>query len=341
MAFLPRVAGTPFTIDFLPIMCHHGQVIKNVATVVYDGVAPFEVGVLCEAWGTDRSDQGIPVFDFALCAPQPGVIKTTAGFGLTVEHGLERLAEADLIGVPAVPRNDPVPGAVVEALRAASERGARIMSVCSGAFALGEAGLLDDRDCTTHWRFTEELSARFPRAHVIPEVLYVDEDPVITSAGSAAGLDASLHLYRKEFGANIASMVARRMVVPPQRDGGQAQFIRSVVPECDGETLGPLLTWLVEHIGEQHSVESLARRAAMSPRTFARRFRAETGTTPHAWITSQRVLRAEQLLESTAYSVEWIADEVGFGNAATMRQHFGRARSVSPQQYRRMFSAAN
>lgn len=314
--------------------------ISNVAAIVYDGIAPFELGVVVESFGTDRSDQGLPVFDFAVCAPHAGTVRTSAQFGLAVEHDLSRVEEADLVTVPAVPRGEPVPGEVLEALRAAYDRGARILAVCSGAFALGEAGLLDDRRCTTHWMYTHELAERFPKAHVVPEVLYVDADPIFTSAGSAAGIDASLYLWRKEFGASVASMVARRMVVPPQRDGGQAQFIRSAVPDCDAETLGPLLTWITEHLSEPLSVESLAQQSNMSARTFARRFRAETGTTPHAWITNQRVLAAEQLLEETDRPVEWIADEVGFGNAATLRHHFTRARSVSPQQYRRTFSCA-
>ena len=311
--------------------------IKNVAAVVYDGVAPFELGVVVEAWGTDRSDQDLPTFDFAVCAPRVGAVATNSGFGLTVEHDLSRLEAADLVAVPAVPRDQPVPGEVTEALRAAYDRGARIMSVCTGAFALGEAGLLDGRDCTTHWRYTDELAARFPQAHVLPEVLYVDADPIITGAGSAAGLDASLHLWRKEFGASVASMVARRMVVPAQREGGQAQFIENAVPSCDAETLGPLLTWITEHLHEPLNVEFLARQSAMSTRTFARRFRAETGTTPHSWITSQRVLRAEELLERTDRPVEWIANEVGFGNAATLRHHFTKVRSISPQRYRRVY----
>jgi transcriptional regulator GlxA family with amidase domain len=324
-------------VDFQPKSCKDGRMISNVAVIVYDGVAPFELGVLCEAWATDRSDQGVPVFDFALCTPRPGSVATTAGFGLTVEHDLSRVRDADLVAVPAIPRHEPVPAAVIEALQDAHARGARVLSVCSGAFALGAAGLLDGRRCTTHWRYTDELAARFPQAEVVPEVLYVDEDPVFTSAGSAAGLDACLHLWRKEFGASIAGTVARRMVVPPQRDGGQAQFIESVVPECDAETLGPLLVWVTEHLDEPLDVDRLARQTNMSSRTFARRFRAETGTTPHAWTTSQRVLRAEQLLESTDRPVERIAADVGFANAATLRHHFTRVRGVSPQQYRRMF----
>lgn len=330
----------PSPVDLLPTFCHSGPVIENVAVVAYDGVSPFELGVLCEAWGTDRSDQGLPVFDFALCAPRPGRVATAAGFGLAVDHDLARVAEADLVAVPAVPRGEPVPDPVVRALQEAHERGARVMSICSGAFALGEAGLLDGRDCTTHWLYTDELAARFPKAHVVPEVLYVDEDPIITGAGSAAGLDACLHLYRKEFGATVASMVARRMVVPPQRDGGQAQFIRSAVPECDAETLGPMLTWITEHLDAPLSVESLARQAAMSPRTFARRFREETGTTPHAWITSQRVLRAEELLERTDRTVDQVAYDVGFANAATLRHHFTRVRGLSPQRYRQRFGCS-
>lgn len=311
--------------------------IENVAVIAYDGVAPFELGVLCEAWGIDRSDDGLPVFDFAVCAPEKGPVPTTAGFSLNVEHDLSRAAEADLVAVPAMPRRSPTPPAVVEALQAAHARGARVLSVCSGAFALGDAGLLDERACTTHWMYSDELAARFPRARVVPEVLYVDADPVFTSAGTAAGVDACLHLWRKEFGAAAAGKVARRMVVPPQRDGGQAQFIRTVVPECDAETLGPLLAWIGEHLDEDLSVETLARRAHMSARTFARRFREETGATPHAWVTRQRLLRAEELLETTDRSVDWIAGEVGFGNAATFRHHFTRVRSVSPQQYRRTF----
>lgn len=313
--------------------------LTDVAVLAFDGITPFELGLLCEAFGVDRSDDGLPVLDFALCAVAPGTYRTSVGFGITVEHDLSRVASADLVCVPAYHDGGSVPPEVLEVLRAAHERGATILSVCSGAFALGEAGLLDGRECTTHWRYTEQLAERFPKARVIPEVLYVDADRVITSAGTAAGLDATLHLWRKEYGAAAASKVARRMVVAPQREGGQAQFIRTPVADCDVETLGPLLTWMTEHLDEELSVETLARRAHMSDRTFARRFRAETGTTPHAWVTSQRVLRAEELLETTDHPVDHIAATVGFGNAATLRHHFLRVRKVSPQTYRRSFSA--
>ena len=315
-----------------------GGMLTNVATLVYDGVAPFELGVLCEAFGMDRREDGVPLLDFSVCGPVVGEVPTSMGFSINVERGLDRMEEADLIGVPAMPRGGVVPDEVISALRRANARGARILSVCSGAFTLGEAGLLDGRDCTTHWRYTTELAERYPLANVVPEVLYVDSGEIITSAGTAAGLDATLHLWRQEYGAAVASAVARRMVVPPQREGGQAQFIARAVPDCRAETLGPVLQWVTENLGDDLGVEALARRALMSPRTFARRFREETGTTPHSWVTSQRVQAAEVLLERSDASVDWIAAEVGFGNAATLRHHFTRVRGVSPQQYRRQFA---
>jgi len=312
-------------------------VLSNVAVLVCDGVAPFELGVLCEAWGLDRSDDNVPTFDFAVCTPQPGQVATSAGFGLHVMHGLERLVDAHLVAVPAMPRDNTVPDAALQALRDAEARGARVLSVCSGAFVLGMAGLLDGRRCTTHWRYAAELAARFPRAQVDPDVLYVDADPVITSAGSAAGLDACLHIMRKEFGAEVANTVARRMVVPPHRDGGQAQFVRMPLPQLRADTLAPLLDWLGQHLERPLSVPQLALRAHMSPRTFARRFRDETGTTPHQWLTHQRVLLAERLLEETTLSVDAVARRTGFGNPATLRHHFTRARSTTPQAYRQSF----
>jgi len=326
-------------IDFLPHLWQAVGMLENVAVVVWDGAAPFELGVLCEAFGIDRSDEDLPVMDFAVCGVTPGPVHTSVGFTIETQHGLDRAAEADLVAVvPTIRRGDRVPEAALDAMRAAVARGARVMSVCSGAFAVGQAGLLDGRECTTHWRYTDELARQFPLARVIPEVLYVDTGQVITSAGSAAGLDAALHLWRLEYGAAAASKVARRMVVPPQRAGGQAQFISRPVPDCSAETLGPLLTWITENLAEDLSVEALARRSHMSPRTFARRFRAETGVTPHSWVTSQRVLAAEELLERTDHSVDWIAGEVGFGNAAGLRHHFARSRGVSPAHYRRSFS---
>ena len=312
--------------------------IRTVSALVLDGLAVFEFGVICEVFGIDRSADGVPNFDFKVCGPEPGKpLRTSVGATIIPDHGLDDLVGADLVAIPAIGGGDYLPEAL-DAIRRAAESGSIILTVCSGAFVAGAAGLLDGRPCTTHWMHARSMQEQFPQARVIPEVLYVDEDPVITSAGSAAGLDACLHLWRKEYGARVASMVARRMVVPPQRDGGQAQYIARAVPDCDVPTLGPLLTWIVENLGEDHSVEALAKRAHMSPRTFARRFREETGATPHAWVTRQRVLAAEELLEASDASIEWIANEVGFGNAATLRQHFSRARGISPQGYRQSFS---
>ncbi|MEQ6901444.1 helix-turn-helix domain-containing protein [Nocardioides sp. YIM 152588] len=312
--------------------------LTNVAVLAFDGVAPFELGVLCEAFGVDRTADGVPPIDFAVCAATSEPMRTTMGFTMQAGFDLGRTREADLIAVPAIPNGGLPEQSVIDAVREGYERGARILSVCTGAFILGAAGLLDDRECTTHWMYTDKLRRDHPTARVVPEVLYVDSGQVVTSAGTAAGLDACLHVWRQEHGAAVASTIARRAVVPPHRDGGQAQFIARAVPDCDADTLGPLLTWVVENLAEDHSVEELARRAHMSPRTFARRFRAETGTTPHTWVTRQRVAAAEEMLEGTAHPVERIASEVGFANAATLRHHFGRVRGVSPLEYRRQFA---
>jgi transcriptional regulator GlxA family with amidase domain len=312
--------------------------LSKVAVVVQDNAEPFGLGALCEVWAEPyHAEDDNPVFDFHVVTPRPGRVRGASGFDLLVEDSLASALDADLVCV-APKRNFLEPSAEVGALlREVHDRGARIFAHCTAAFELGAAGLLDGRRCTTHWRHSEALATRHPRAQVDADVLYVVDGPVITGAGSAASLDACLHLLRLEFGARVATAAARRMVVPPHRDGGQAQFIRAAVPDCNAETLGPLLSWITENLAADHSVEELARRAVMSPRTFARRFRDETGATPHAWVTRQRVLAAEELLEATDHPVEWIASEVGFGNAATLRQHFGRIRGVSPQRYRRMY----
>jgi transcriptional regulator GlxA family with amidase domain len=210
------------------------------------------------------------------------------------------------------------------------------MSVCSGAFVLGAAGLLDGRDCTTHWTYAAELARRFPAARVNPDVLYVDSDGILTSAGTAAGIDASLYLIRKEFGERIANRLARRMVMPPHREGGQRQYVDNPLP-VEADTLGGTLEWMLENLDEEFGVDDLARRAHLSPRTFARRFRAETGTTPHHWLTGQRVLAAQRLLEETEQPVEAVADLVGFGSASVLRHHFTRRLGTTPKDYRRTF----
>jgi transcriptional regulator GlxA family with amidase domain len=211
------------------------------------------------------------------------------------------------------------------------------MSVCSGAFVLGHAGLLDDRDCTTHWTYADELARRFPRARVNSDVLYVDCERVLTSAGTAAGIDAALYLVRQEFGERVANRLARRMVMPPHREGGQRQYVDRPVP-IEADTLTETLAWMTEHLDADLSVDELARRAHLSARTFARRFRSETGTTPHHWLTGQRVLAAQRLLEETDQPVETVADLVGFGSAAVLRHHFTRRVGTTPTDYRRTFA---
>jgi transcriptional regulator GlxA family with amidase domain len=312
--------------------------LKNVAVVALDGVAPFELGVMCEVFGIDRSAQGLPTYDFAVCAAEPPPIRTSIGFTIDTPYGLDRLEEADLVALPASPydRGD-LPEELLAALRRAVERGARVMSVCSGAFVLGAAGLLDGRRCTTHWMHAEELAARFPAAKVDPAVLYVDDGNVLTSAGTAAGIDLCLHLVREEQGEKVANAIARRMVVPPHRDGGQAQYVDMPIPQARADTLEELLAWMTANLDQDMTIESLAARALMSPRTFARRFRAETGTTPHHWLTGQRVLFAQRLLEETEETIDVVAERAGFGNAATLRHHFGRWRHTTPQAYRRLF----
>ncbi|MER6289945.1 GlxA family transcriptional regulator [Streptomyces sviceus] len=313
--------------------------LKNVAAVVLDGVNPFELGVVCEVFGTDRSDDGLPVYDFAVASAEGPRLTSRSGFALHVEHGLERLETADLIAVPACARYETrdFPPELLEALRNGVDRGARVLSVCSGVFLLAAAGLLDGRRCTVHWHHAEELARAYPRLTVEPDVLYVDEDPVITSAGTAAGIDACLHIVRKEQGPEVANKIARRMVVPPHREGGQAQYIERPLPRSKCDTVGEVLVWMEQHLDEEVTVEQLAERAHMSPRTFARRFQQETGTTPYRWILRQRVLLAQRLLEATDETVDAIAGRAGFGTAAALRHQFLRAVGTTPNAYRRTF----
>jgi AraC family transcriptional activator FtrA len=312
--------------------------LRTIATLLIDGISPFEFGTICEVFGIDRTEDGVPPMELRVCGEQAGrSVSSPVGVRMTPEFGLDGFSGADLIAIPAVSIRDTYPPAVLDAVRAASVRGATVLTVCSGAFLLGETGLLDGRKCTTHWRHVGEFRERFPAADVDPDVLFVDDGDIVTSAGTAAGIDACLHLVRRELGTAVATAIARRMVVPPQRDGGQRQYIELPIPECTGDSLEPVLSWMLDTIADDHSVAELARRAQMSERTFARRFSAETGSTPSRWMSTQRVLHARTLLEETNLAVEEVARRCGFGTSALLRHHFHKIVGVPPNDYRRTF----
>jgi transcriptional regulator GlxA family with amidase domain len=312
--------------------------IQSVSTLVLDGLAVFEFGVICEVFGIDRSADGVPNFDFKVCGPEAGKpVRTSIGATLTPEHGLDALIGADLVAIPAIGGTDYLPEAL-QAVRTAADRGSTILTVCSGAFLAGAAGLLDGRPCTTHWMHADQLAAMYPTAKVDRNVLFVDDGNLITSAGTAAGIDACLHLVRRELGSEVTNKIARRMVVPPQRDGGQRQFIDQPIPVRCSDGFAPQLDWIIGNLEKPHTVGTLAKRASMSTRTFARRFVEETGTTPMQWITDQRVLYARRLLEETDLDIDWIAGQAGFGNGTLLRHHFRRVIGVTPSDYRRKFA---
>src|SRR6476619_997972 len=313
---------------------------KSVSALVLDGLAIFEFGVICEVFGIDRSADGVPNFDFKVCGPEPGKsLRTSVGATITPDHGLEELVGADLVAIPAISSQygGYLPAAL-DAVRKAAESGSIILTVCSGAFVAGAAGLLDGRPCTTHWMHADELAQMYPTAKVDRNVLFVDDGDLITSAGTAAGIDACLHLVRRELGSEVTNKIARRMVLPPQRDGGQRQYIDQPIPVRSSEGFAPQLDWILANLDKPHTVATLARRANMSARTFARRFVDETGTTPMQWVTDQRVLYARRLLEESDLDIDQIADRSGFGTATLLRHHFRRIIGVTPSDYRRSFA---
>lgn len=316
-----------------------------VAALVGRRVAAFELGVVHEVFGLDRSEYSDPWYECRVVAAVGSPIPVTnANWSITTPWRIEDLADADTIVIVTWSDYEvPAPPKVLAALRDAHERGARIMSVCSGAFLLAQAGLLDGRRATTHWVYAAALAERHPAVDVDPDVLFVDGgDGIYTSAGTAAGIDLCLHIVRLDRGAAVANAVARRMVVPPQRAGGQAQFVAAPVPEVpDGDTMAETLAWAVENLDRPLQVEELARRALLSPRTFARRFVEVTGTTPARWLSRQRVLHAQHLLETTAIPVEVVAQRCGFGSGTTLRAHFRDAVGTSPLAYRRAFSSCD
>jgi len=315
---------------------------ETIAVIAFDGISPFHLSVPCMVFGEDRTETGAPRFRMRVCAPEPGPLQTNAGFELVVPHGLEAIRRAQIVVVPSW-RDDgsPAPPALIRALQAAHRRGATVVGLCLGAFVLAEAGLLDGRPATTHWNLATAFAKQYPKVKLQPEVLYVDDGDVLTSAGTAAGIDCCLHLLRVRYGAETANRAARRMVVAPHRQGGQAQYIQQPMPAtAERDRLAPLLEWLGRHLDVPHALDNLAQRALMSRRTFTRRFRESTGTTVGQWIQNQRLALAQRLLETTDHPVERVAAGAGFGSAVSLRKHFTAAFKVSPTAYRRQFSRA-
>ena len=320
----------------------------RVAVVCFEPISIFEMAVPCEVFGVDRTAMGVPAYDLKVCSASGPSLATNRhsvdlGFTISTPNGVETMRWADTILIPGRPPTADPEGvkAVVRELRRAQMRGARIASFCSGAFALAEAGLLDGKRATTHWMYAHEMAERYPAIEVDPAVLYVGDGQVFTSAGTAAGIDLCLHFVRLDHGAEVANVIARRMVVPPHRDGGQAQYVEAPVPvACEDHSLSRTMEWAERHLDRALTIESLASRAQMSPRTFARRFRAVTGTTPLQWLLTQRVIFAQRLLETTTLPIEHVAEQCGFGSAAGLRQHFGRVMGTSPLAYRQTFRRA-
>lgn len=322
-----------------PVSTSKSPVNPLVVALAYDGLCTFEFGVAVEMFGLPRPEMGAGWYRFTVAAIEPGELRATGGIRMMADGGLDLLGQAGTIIVPGWRGADqPVPEALCQALRAAHAGGARVLSICSGVFVLAASGLLSGLKATTHWRYTDTLKARYPDVEVVPDVLYVDSGTVLTSAGSAAGIDLCLHLIRRDFGTEAANRVARRLVVPPHRDGGQAQYIERAVPEVhESARLGPLIDRMRTQLGDDFSTAALARSAGMSERTFLRRFEAATGTTPARWLLSERLSRARQLLEESALGMEQVAEASGFGSTQTLRHHFRQQLSTTPAAYRAAF----
>ena len=315
--------------------------VHQVAALAYNGLGTFELGIVSEVFGLPRPEMGPDWYRFQVCALEPGPLRATGGLMVEAQGGLAQLGKAGTIVIPGwKSANEKPPQRLIAALRRAHARGARLVSICSGVFVLAATGLLDGKRATTHWRYVDALRSRYPKIRVEPDVLYIDEGTILTSAGSAAGIDLCLHIVRRDFGAEIANQVARRLVVPPHREGGQAQFAVRPIPPDESPGLAAVLQWAQAHLDRAMMVDDLAGRARMSPRNFARRFKRETGTTPHRWLTHQRILAAQQLLERSNRSIEQIAESVGLQTAATLREHFRRRLQTTPTAYRRAFFPA-
>ncbi len=310
--------------------------------LVIPGMSPLEISVASELFGIDRKLQHRPWYRFRICTPEPGLLALTGGMRLQVEHGLEQLRHADTVVIPGWCQRTrrPAPD-LLAALRAADARGARMVSFCTGAFALAAAGVLDGRRATTHWEAADDFRRLHPAVELDPEVLYVQDGNVWTSAGSAAAIDCALAIVRDDYGAEVANEVARDLVIPPHREGGQAQFVAApLASHDDGASLSASLEWAIERLDQPLTVADLAEHAHLSPRQFSRRFRQVTGTTPHQWLLAQRIVLARRLLETTDMAIDRVADEAGFGSPAALRMHFQRSMHTSPLAYRRVFSQA-
>lgn len=315
-----------------------GPANRLVAVLLCDGVALFEFGIVAEVFGLRRPELGVPWYDMVTVSFDAPPLTATGGVRVLPSHSVRMLAKAGTIVIPNWPRlGDAPPAAMLDAVRAAYKRGARLLSICSGAFVLAAAGLLDGRRATTHWMHAGKLAARFPKVQVEPSVLYVESGRIFTAAGSAAGIDLGLHIVRQDYGSDIANQVARRMVVAPHRDGGQAQFVASAMPPVEG-SLAPLMEWASARLDQPLTAESLAKKGRMSLRTLARRFESQAGTTPHQWLTHQRVLAAQRLLETSDASIDRVAELAGFVTAETLRHHFRQRVGTSPMAYRRRFA---
>jgi AraC family transcriptional regulator, transcriptional activator FtrA len=313
--------------------------MHRVVIPVTPGLPLFELAVPCEVFMRARQD--FPVawwYEVRLCAVQDDPVRTAEGLLIDGAHGLDELRHADTVIVPAcADTQDDPPADLLQALRDAYHRGTRIASICTGAFTLAAAGLLDGRTATTHWMHAAELTRRWPAVRVEPNVLYTDDGQIMTSAGSSAGIDLCLHVVRQDHGTRIANALARRLVIPPHREGGQAQYIEQPLAVGAAANPGPALDWARAHLELPLTVEQLARQAMMSPRTFARRFREMTGTTPLQWLCAERVRRAQDLLENTDDTIDRIAARCGFGSAQRLRTHFTRINHVTPHEYQRTF----
>ncbi len=318
----------------------HAPRPHRVAVVVDEGTNPFEVGVATELFGLPRPELGLPgpLYEVVLCTPTPDVRMNHGFFTMTGTAGLDAVDGADTLVVPGRPDNVvPRSAPVLDAVRRTHARGARVVSFCTGSFALAEAGLLDGLRATTHWMWADRFRALHPRVRLEPDVLFVDEGPVLTAAGSAAALDLGLYLVRRDHGAEIANAVSRRLVFAAHRDGGQRQFVERPVPEVPDASLGPVIAWAQPRLGEPLTVADLAARAAVSPATLHRRFRAQLGTTPLAWLTGERVALACRLIERGEERLDVVAARCGLGTAANLRARLRRATGLSPSDYRRRF----